>query len=172
MTAVLNQESSNPIVLNDFYEYDIDSYQNGVIEYPFSNLEEGTHTLTVKVWDVFNNSSESTTEFRVISVDNLSIQNLINYPNPVVDFTSFYFEHNQSDLDMKVNLVIMDISGKVVKIIEDNINPVGFRYGPINWDGKSNEGDKLKSGMYIYNIVAKASDGEVSTKSGRLILID
>jgi hypothetical protein len=161
MTAVLNQESSNPIVLNDFYEYDIDSYQSGVIEYPFSNLEEGTHTLTVKVWDVFNNSS-----------DNLSIQNLINYPNPVVDFTSFYFEHNQSDLDMKVNLVIMDISGKVVKIIEDNIKPVGFRYGPINWDGKSNEGDKLKSGMYIFNIVAKASDGEVSTKSGRLILID
>lgn len=172
MTAVLNQESSNPIVLNDFYEYDIDSYQSGVIEYPFSSLEEGMHTLTVKVWDVFNNSSESTTEFRVISADNLSIQNLINYPNPVIDFTSFYFEHNQSDLDMKVNLVIMDISGKVVKIIEDNIKPVGFRYGPINWDGKSNEGDKLKSGMYIYNIVAKASDGEVSTKSGRLILID
>ena len=172
MTAVLNQESSNPIVLNDFYEYDIDSYQSGVIEYPFSNLEEGTHTLTVKVWDVFNNSSESTTEFKVISAQNLTIQNLINYPNPVVDFTSFYFEHNQSDLDMKVNLVIMDLSGKVVKVIEDNLKPVGFRYGPLEWDGKSTEGNKLDSGMYIYNIVAKASDGEVSTKSGRLILID
>lgn len=172
MTAVLNQESSNPIVLNDFYEYDIDSYKSGVIEYPFSNLEEGTHTLTVKVWDVFNNSSESTTEFKVISADNLTIQNLINYPNPVADFTSFYFEHNQSDLDMRVNLVIMDINGRVVKNIEDNLKPVGFRYGPIEWDGKSNEGNKLLSGMYIYNIIATASDGEVSSKSGRLILID
>lgn len=172
MTAVLNQESSNPIVLNDFYEYDIDSYKSGVIEYPFSNLEEGTHTLTVKVWDVFNNSSESTTEFKVISADNLTIQNLINYPNPVVDFTSFYFEHNQSDLYMRVNLVIMDINGRVVKNIEDNLKPVGFRYGPIEWDGKSNEGNKLLSGMYIYNIIATASDGEVSSKSGRLILID
>jgi len=171
MTAILNQESSNPIVLNDFYQYDTNSYKYGTINYPFTNLEEGTHTLSVKVWDVFNNSSESTTDFRVISSENLSIQNLINYPNPVVDFTAFYFEHNQSGMPLEVYLCITDLQGKIVKEIEDNMVPNGFRYGPIRWDGTSNFGDKLKSGMYIYTLKAKASDGHVSTNSGRLILI-
>jgi hypothetical protein len=171
MTAILNQESSNPIVLNDFYQYNTNSYKYGTINYPFTNLEEGTHTLSVKVWDVFNNSSESTTDFRVISSENLSIQNLINYPNPVVDFTAFYFEHNQSGMPLEVYLCITDLQGKIVKEIEDNMVPNGFRYGPIRWDGTSNFGDKLKSGMYIYTLKAKASDGHVSTNSGRLILI-
>ena len=60
---LLDEESSNPIELNDFYESDIDSYKSGIIDYPFSTLSEGKHSLTVKVWDVHNNSAEGVTEF-------------------------------------------------------------------------------------------------------------
>ena len=57
--AILDENTTNPVVLNDYYESDIDSYQSGEIRYPFTELEDGLHTLSVKVWDVFNNSSEA-----------------------------------------------------------------------------------------------------------------
>ena len=172
MLAVLDGESSNPIVLNDFYESDIDSYKSGVIDYPFNTLSEGKHTLRLKVWDVYNNSSESTTEFVVLSSNNLSIQNLINYPNPVVDFTSFYFEHNQNDEEMEVTLQIMDLQGRVVKELKQKIIPNGYRYGPIFWDAKSDRGAELNSGVYVYSLLARLSNGKTANNSGRLILIE
>ena len=172
MLAILDEESANPIVLNDFYESDVNSYKSGVIDYPFNTLSEGKHTLRVKVWDVYNNSAESTTEFVVLPSDNLSIQNLLNYPNPVVDFTSFYFEHNQNNEEMEVILQIMDLQGRIVKRIEQNIIPNGYRYGPISWDGNSEHGAELNTGVYIYSLLARLSNGKTAKNSGRLILIE
>jgi len=170
MLAVIDDESSNPIVLNDFYESNINSYKSGKIDYPLSTLSEGKHSLTIKVWDVHNNSSEGVTEFVVLSSDNLTIQNLLNFPNPMVDFTSFYFEHNQNNEQMKVVLQIIDLQGRVVKEIKEDIAPNGYRYGPIRWDGKSNSGVKLNAGIYIYSLVASLSNGKTTNNSGRLIL--
>ena len=126
--------------------------------------------MTVKVWDVHNNSSEGFTEFVVLSSDNLTIQNLLNFPNPMVDFTSFYFEHNQNNEEMKVLLQIIDLQGRVVKEIKEDITPNGYRYGPIKWDGKSNSGVKLNEGMYVYSLIASLSNGKTTNNSGRLIL--
>ena len=170
MLAIIDEESSNPIVLNDFYESNINSYKSGTINYPLSTLSEGKHSLTVKVWDVHNNSSEGVTEFVVLSSDNLTIQNLLNFPNPMVDFTSFYFEHNQNNEEMKVLLQIIDLQGRVVKEIKEDIIPNGYRYGPIKWDGKSNSGVKLNEGMYVYSLIASLSNGKTTNNSGRLIL--
>ena len=116
MLAILDEESANPIVLNDFYESDINSFKSGIIDYPFNTLSEGNHTLTVRVWDVYNNSSQENIEFTVISSNNLTIQNLLNYPNPVVDYTSFYFDHNQNNEEMHIVLKIIDKS--FVKLLD------------------------------------------------------
>ena len=172
MLAILDEESSNPIVLNDFYESDIDSYKSGILDYPFNTLAEGKHTLTVKVWDVHNNSAEGVTEFVVLPSSNLTILNLLNYPNPVVDFTSFYFEHNQNNEEMQVILEIMDLQGRVVKQIQQNIIPEGYRYGPISWNGTSEKGAKLNAGVYVYSLLAKLANGKSAINAGRLILIN
>ncbi len=172
MLAVINEKYSDPIILNDFYESDINSYKSGIIDYSFSTLEEGKYSLSVKVWDVHNNSTEGITEFVVLSPNNLTIQNLLNYPNPVVDFTSFYFEHNQNNEQMKVVLQIMDLQGRVVKEIKEEITPNGYRYGPIQWDGKSESGTRLNAGVYVYSLFASLSNGKKTNNSGRLILIE
>ena len=170
MSAILDEETANPIVLNDFYESDINSYKSGIIEYPFFELSEGNHNLKVKVWDVQNNSSEEEIQFFVTSSSKLIIQNLLNYPNPVVDFTSFYFEHNQNNEPMKVILQIIDLNGRIVKEISESVVPSGFRYGPIHWNGNSENGSSLSPGVYIYSLTASLSNGKKANNSGRLIL--
>ena len=170
MVAVLDEASNNPIVLNDFYESDADSYQSGKVLYPFAMLSEGNHTLRVKVWDVFNNSSEGYTEFLVSESENLSVQNLLNYPNPMVDYTEFYFEHNQAGEVLEVTLEIVSSMGQVVKVIQENVTPNGYRYGPISWNGDGQQGSRLASGFYVYRLLAKAADGEILENSGRLVI--
>ena len=172
MVAILDESSSSPIILNDFFQYDANSYQKGVIVYPFSTLSEGSHRLTVKVWDVYNNFSESHTDFTVVGSNNLTIQNLMNYPNPVMDFTSFYFEHNKAQEELKVTLEIMDLKGNSVLRLEDTLRPQGFRYGPLIWDGKSASGANLKTGIYLYRLVVQGADGQLSSKSAKLVLIN
>ncbi|MGV2482046.1 UNVERIFIED_CONTAM: hypothetical protein IGO34_35200, partial [Salmonella enterica subsp. enterica serovar Weltevreden] len=63
--AILDENTSKPIVLNDYYSADLNTYQKGRIRYPFNQLSEGEHRLSVKVWDVQNNSSTSYTDFVV-----------------------------------------------------------------------------------------------------------
>ena len=170
LVAILDENTTSPIILNDFYESYVDDYQIGEIKYPFNNLEEGVHTLRVKVWDVFNNSSEAYTEFLVSHSRELKIENLVNHPNPMMDLTGFYFEHNQSDFPLKVTLEVSDLQGKIVDVQQDNLVPNGFRYGPIYWDGKNKYGTILSSGVYIYRIIAISENGDKMEKSGKLVI--
>ena len=89
---------------------DLNSYQSGKIIYPLYDLLDGTHTLSVKVWDVYNNSSDDYTEFVVVSSENLAIQEVLNYPNPFSDITHFQFEHNRPDEPLLVSIEIPVIS--------------------------------------------------------------
>src|SRR5690606_18454799 len=73
ITAILDGKTSSPIVLNDYYEAELDSYQEGVIRYQFENLDPGRHTLTFKAWDVNNNSSEVTMDFVVVENKEITI---------------------------------------------------------------------------------------------------
>ena len=45
LVAVLDGNSSEPILLNDYYSADLESYQSGEIRYQFKNLEQCKHTL-------------------------------------------------------------------------------------------------------------------------------
>ena len=50
------------MILNNFYEDDLDTYQSGQVSYQFEDIQPGEHQLTFKVWDVNNNSSQTTIE--------------------------------------------------------------------------------------------------------------
>lgn len=170
IVAILDGNTEKPIILNDFYESDIDSYTSGTISYPFHNLTEGLHTLSIKVWDVFNNSGEAFLEFRVIKSEKFIMSELNNYPNPFSGSTSFVFSHNQAEGKLDINLRIYNLSGQVVKTIETSIIPAGYRSEPINWDGRGDSGFALSNGLYIYRMQVRNEAGQTAIKSGKLIL--
>ena len=92
ITITLDGETSNKIILNDYYEAELDNYQKGKVEYLLNEMDPGLHTIDFKVWDVHNNSSEATLEFIVAETEDFIIEHLLNYPNPFTTNTSFYFE--------------------------------------------------------------------------------
>lgn len=171
IVAVLDNNTDRPIILNDYYEADLDSYTSGTIRYPFFNLSEGRHTLSLKVWDVFNNSGEAYIEFHVMKSERFYIEDLINYPNPFYEGTTFAFSHNQPDGSMEVRLRIFDLNGRVVKVFEKTIFPSGYRSEPVYWDGRDESGGNIAKGLYIYRLDVRDANGQFATGDGKLILL-
>ncbi len=171
ITAMLDDDYQNLLILNDYYEADMNSYQSGKIAYQLSKLSKGYHQITVKVWDVLNNSSVASIDFRVIPSGELIIKKLLNYPNPFSDRTSFVFEHNQTDGDLEVFIRIFDLSGQLVKTIRETFFADGYRIGPIEWDGRDENGNKLGSGIYVYRVSVRSSMEQHADAVQKLIIV-
>ncbi|HNV49625.1 MAG TPA: type IX secretion system sortase PorU [Bacteroidales bacterium] len=171
ITAILDGNSDNPFLLNDFYQADLRGFQSGRVRYPFYNLTPGKHEIKFKIWDVFNNSSESFIEFEVISQDNMVIEGVRNYPNPVTDYTYFVFNHNKADSELEITLDIFDLSGRNVVTLKQFDTSTSFTINPIYWDGTNGNGMFLRKGIYIYRIIAKDNAGKIASGSNKLVIL-
>ncbi len=171
IVAVLDGETSNPFVLNDFYSADLNDYQNGEVRYQFQGLSPGKHTLEMKVWDVNNNSGTAKLEFIVQEKEVPMLEHVYNYPNPFTTRTSFMFEHNQSCNQLDVQVQIYTISGRLVKTIQQQVKTQGFRSEGIEWDGKDDFGDQLAKGVYVYRLKVKNIDGQTAEKTEKLVIL-
>jgi len=172
ITAVLNKSGSKPVILNDYYESALNSYQSGRVRYPFEKLSTGDYQLTFKVWDIQNNSSNASVEFVVAESAELALKNVLNYPNPFSTKTKFFFEHNQACTPLKVSLQIYTISGKQVKTIQQNVQCEGFKTEGIDWDGRDDFGDKLARGVYVYRLSITTSDNKKAEKIEKLVILN
>lgn len=172
LVAILDNNTSEPFVLNDYYIADIDSYQSGEIRFNFLELEPGAHTLTLKVWDVNNNSSESTLDFVVQESAEMQLDHVLNYPNPFTTSTEFFFEHNQVCSQLEAQVQIMTISGQLVKTINKYVTTQGYRSEGIEWNGLDDFGDRLAKGVYVYRLIVKSAEGKKAEKIEKLVILN
>jgi hypothetical protein len=120
------------------------------------------HTLTLKAWDVYNNSSTSEIQFVVFDKDEeLVIDNVLNYPNPFINYTEFWFNHNSSQV-LDVSVQIFTVSGKLVKTINGQTSGGSKITSSVSkdlvWDGKDDFGDKIGKGVYVYKLTVRSSE--------------
>lgn len=171
ISAVMDEDIQTGIILNDYYEADLDSYQSGTVNYPFDDLTDGEHVIRVKVWDIHNNSAQKSLKFIVASSADLVIKSLRNYPNPFIDQTSFFIEHNLSDQNLSMQLEIIDMQGRRVQHLEGTFYSADYTIGPINWDGTGSNGAFLRNGMYIYRVILQDNSGRSVHQSEKLVLL-
>jgi hypothetical protein len=173
IVAILDGDESNPYVLNDYYETENDDYTNGSIRFPFRDLEPGMHTISFKAWDVYNNLITAEIQFNAICSDEgLKLEKVLNYPNPFVSYTEFWFNHNMPFEPLDVQVQILTISGKLVKTINQQVVTDGFLSREITWDGKDDFGDRIGKGVYIYKLTVKSvSTGKLAEKYEKLVIL-
>lgn len=171
LTAVLNDNTTESILLNEFYESDMDTYQSGSVRYQLEDLPEGQHKLRLKAWDVHNNSGEGYTEFVVAESEEFALSHILNYPNPFTTYTEFSFEHNQVCSFLNVQIQVFTVSGKLVKTLSTVTNTDGFRVEPIAWNGLDDYGDQLARGVYVYKVKVRNPAGEKIEKFEKLVIL-
>ncbi|RPF80129.1 MAG: type IX secretion system sortase PorU [Rhodothermaceae bacterium TMED105] len=157
--ATIDTQPTQEIVLNDYFQANLDDYRGGRIEYPLQELPEGAYTLEVRAWDVFNNPTEEAIAFDVATSDELQIRGVANYPNPMNSFTRFYFEHNQPGVPLDVDVRIFTLSGKPVMHLRETLQ-TSSAYAYLEWNGRDRDYDRLANGTYLYVLRVGADTGQ------------
>ena len=171
MVAFLNNNSADPLILNNFFQANLDDFTKGRILYSLGNLPMGMHTLSLRVWDTHNNPSIASIEFYVANSAELALENLMNYPNPFSIETFFRFNHNRPFTDLATRIQIFDLTGKLIQEIVANINSPGFVSTPLRWDGTDLYGRMVGNGIYLFRVVVTTPDGQEIAQSQRMVII-
>jgi len=162
-------DDDKSIVLNEHYTGDVDSYQRGTVEYRLRGLDVGPHRLRLRAWDIFNNSSMAETHFVVAGASQLTLQDVLNYPNPMTDNTVFTFRHNMAE-PVNVDIKVYTLSGRLVRTL--TTYNIAERFVQIPWEGTDEDGDALANGVYFYKVVCRTIDGSLGSETlGRLSLL-
>jgi hypothetical protein len=169
IVATLDNDNRQFFILNDFYQADLNSYQHGVVRFQLPELPAGPHTIRIKAWDVLNNSNEAVLDFTVAKDEELTIDHVLNYPNPFTTHTNFWFEHNKPGQDLLVRLQVFALTGRLIKSIERTINTAGNRSNELEWNGRDEYGDKVARGVYIYKLSVRIQ-GQKKEKIGKLVV--
>jgi hypothetical protein len=172
IVAILDGDINNQIILNDFYQTEENDFTRGKVNFTLSDLEVGEHTLQLKAWDTYNNSSEATLTFVVVSDTLLNLENVLNYPNPFVNYTEFWFNHNKPNENLDVQIQIFTVSGKLVKSIHQSVLTTGNLSRSISWNGLDDFGKKIGKGVYVYKLKVTATESNlVSEKYEKLVIL-
>lgn len=171
ITGTLDNNTSGTFILNNFFESETDNYKKGSIAYKLPGLTPGKHILTLKAWDIFNNSTTAEITFEVADSSSLIVKNLHNFPNPFSGSTNFVFEHNQPGKLLDAELQIFSITGKMVYNEKMNIFSDGFTSGLISRDVNS-AGTKLERGIYLYRFVFRYRGRIIVSGSEKMIVTE
>ncbi|MDP1621560.1 MAG: type IX secretion system sortase PorU [Bacteroidales bacterium] len=169
--AVLDNDRANAMVLNDYYSPEFNSYTRGTIAYPLNGLSPGMHTLSLKAWDMFDNSSLTTISFYVPDHKELMVKNVMNAPNPLIEYTNFIFQPQQiNGGGLEVKISIYNLKGIQVYTLFKSY-PENVTVTPkIYWDGTDFNGNKLSNGIYPYKIIFKAKSGAYTETSQKVVI--
>ncbi len=156
----------NSFDITPFFEYDLDSYQSGKIEYQITELSPGNHVLKILAFDNLNKPAVKTTSFKVSESSELAISNILPYPNPMPktggDFT-FILSN-----DAQITIDIYTITGKKINSLK-SFATKGFN--KITWNGRDKQASKLANNTYFYIIKATAN-GKTITKREKFIIFE
>src|SRR5699024_9445774 len=137
-----------------------------------NDLEKGPHTLTLKAWDVYNNSSTREIQFVVTGDQELKISHVLNYPNPFHNYTEFWFNHNRPFEPLEVQVQVFTVSVKLVWTHNEVVNTKGFLSRSISWNGRDRYGDRIGKGVYIYKLTVKSTlTNQKAEKYEKLVIL-
>ena len=170
--GILDGDETKPFIMNDYYQTELDNYTMGRVYFPFRNLSPGLHTITFKAYDVYNNSITAEIQFVVVGDESITLSHVLNYPNPFVSYTQFWFSHNRPFEPLEVQVQVMTITGKIVWTKNQTVTTDGFLSREISWDGKDDFGDRIGKGVYVYKLTVKSTlSNKTAEKIEKLVIL-
>lgn len=173
ITAVLDGNAAGLTVLNDAYVGKVDNFRSGQVKYLYKDLAVGPHTLKLKAWDTYNNSTEREIEFVVARTEQLALSHVLNYPNPFASATTFHFDQNREGDDLDVQVQIFTVSGRLVRTLTATVVNSEPHQKSISWDGRDEFNDQLARGVYVYRVNVRAQrDRATASKFEKLVILN
>ncbi len=159
--------SFEPIDVTLGFVYNVGSCTKGELSWQLYNLEEGSHTLQLIVFDNFNNPTVAETTFKARSSGKVAIEQMLPYPNPMKKDGYFTFVITE---DSDITISIYTITGRKIRTLKKPSCEAG--YNQIYWNGRDGDGDEIANNTYFYKIKARQlSNSKVTDKIGKVIIL-
>ena len=142
----------------------------GYIHYPLEDIADGMHSLRLKVWDTFANSSERTITFNVINGLAPKLYAVYAYPNPARSEANFYLRHNRPDAYITVTIYVYNLMGQLVWSTTESGRSDMFNSFPITWDLTDLSGRRLQRGIYLYRAGISTDGVQETTESHKIAI--
>ncbi|MDE6652513.1 MAG: type IX secretion system sortase PorU [Paramuribaculum sp.] len=157
----------------DYFTPYADGTPGGTIAYPLSTLSEGSHDLTLRVFDTSGNATEATINFVVDPMVQPEIFDIYTDVNPASVEANFFVNHNRPDETLTVTVSVYNLMGMLVwsKTVTDRSDM--FTSAPITWNLHDLGGRRVGRGIYIYradvsvNGVRRISKGKRIAVTGK-----
>jgi len=162
----IDNDPEQSTVLNNYFQSNVNSYSSGVVNFKLPNLANGKHSLTFRVWDLLNNSSISSIDFDVVKGLTPEIFTVYNYPNPVKDQTTIIVKHDRPETVLSTVVDIFDICGSKIWSFSQSGTE------NISWNLISNNGQRVKTGIYLYRVSIKTKNSDVTSKTNKMLVVE
>lgn len=162
----IDNDSRQSYVLNEFFQSKLNSYTDGTVKYNLPELSNGSHSLTLRAWNLLNFSSTKTIKFEVVKGLTPEIFTVYNYPNPVKTQTKIVVKHDRPEIILKTTVEIFDLSGRTIwSFTQANADD-------ITWNLTANDGRKIKAGVYLYRVNIKTVDSDICSKASKMVVLE
>lgn len=171
ITLQIDHNPSKNYILNNYYRSVPTNDKEGYIGFLIPELEAGEHFAEFKIWDIMNNPSMDTLRFEVIKGLKPSLSSLDAYPNPARESVSFHLSHDRPECDMKIGIMIYDLSGRLHWSHEETGSSEIFKDYTIIWNLTNNMGSRLKPGVYLYRATISTDNSKEATETKKIIIL-
>ena len=171
MELVIDDDYTNPIILNNKFTYKFGSYNEGFVAYQLMNLEKGKHTLSFKAWDVNGNSATSKLDFYIQEGVNSNFD-VFASKNPAKTstnlFTTFQPQEGESS---SAFFEVYNVNGQKVWQSKTVNIPSGSGYGLVQWNLTNGAGARIPAGIYLYRVVLKTAGHKHESDAKKIIVL-
>lgn len=140
----------------------------GLLSYVLKDLPAGSHTLTLEVWDNFNNATRASIDFGVSASADPYIIDLYTDANPASSSVNFIMNVDVPNTKMNFNLSVHDLSGRTVWEYEQTENTGLEGTVKIPWNLCHKSGTRVPRGIYLYKVRVETPEGTWNSKTGKL----
>ena len=154
--------------INSKFQFDAGSYQKGsaIIGFESGSIKPGSYAVTLTAQDLIGNISHLTFTLGIDDSTQLSLDHVLNVPNPMRmgQSTRFFFSptlttapNTNPPVQASFTIKIYSLAGRLLKVMSNAQNGE-------SWDGRDQTGYVLPPNVYLYQIAAAyqntyASDG-------------
>ena len=141
------------------YYTSIGDHRQGLLRYSLGELEPGEHTIRLKAWDTFNNSSTVEADLVVAEGTGTALDEVLFHPNPTSDGSGHFVYYLAAPAEI-VDIRVYALSGREVDRLEGGVKE-GFNQVP--WSPPT-----LAGGTYLFRISARLGEGSLLEADGRI----
>ena len=173
ITAIVDNDPRHTYNLNSAFVPVVGDYTRGTINMPLNRLEAGEHTLILRAWDLYNNSSLARITFNVDPALAPGFVELKVNPTPVIPGSqaTFTLVHDRPQSEMDVRIDVFNVQGQMVWTNTERTVCDGNTYS-CSWNGTSQSGQPLSTGVYIVRAYMTEGGVTSSVKTGKFVVLN